>query len=365
MGHASTGAMKESPAPMTRVALVLAPILALILAPILALILAAVQPATAQSLQKLHVTIPTPSIVMFPLYWAQDQGLFARQGLDVEIVSTNGDGPDVDALIAGSVEFTISTPNRLFTSFEQGKPLLAVMAMVTRMAIECAMNKTTADSLHITPDTPLDARLRAMKGLTVGATRPGAFTYLLLQSYARRVGLVPQKDVQIVGVGATASMLPALENGQIAVGCTGSPFTELAQSRGKAIRMTSNMSGADPAFNDFLYELVYVRPDYAQKNPDTVRRFLAALVEAVATTVDTPVEGQMAQLHKRFGGVSDALLAETLTNVKPAFNRGGTLSPTAVDKAAAFLLDVGAIKVAAPFDRVTTNEYLPRPAAKP
>ena len=29
----------------------------------------------------------------------------------------------------GSVEFTISTPNRLFTSYEQGKPLTAVMAM--------------------------------------------------------------------------------------------------------------------------------------------------------------------------------------------------------------------------------------------
>lgn len=320
-------------------------------------------PASAQPLQKLRVTIPTPSIVMFPLFLGQDTGIFAKQGLDVEIVSTNGDGPDVDALIAGSVEFTVSTPNRLFTSYEQGRPLLAVMAMVTRMAIECAMNKAEADKLGITPDSPLEAKLKAMKGLTVGATRPGAFTYLLLQSYAKRAGLTPQKDVQIVGVGGTASMLPALENGQIAVGCTGSPFTELAVSRGKAIRMTSNMSGADPAFNDFLYELVYVRPDYAQKNPEVVRRFLAGLVDAVASTIDTPVAQQMDELHKRFGGVSDALLAETLTNVKAAFNRGGVISPTAVANAASFLVEVGAVKVAAPPDKVSTNEYLPKPGA--
>ena len=47
-------------------------------------------------------------------------------------------------------------------------------------------------------------------------------------------------------------------------GCTGSPFVELASSRGKSIRFTNNSSGADPAFDDFLFELVYARPDFLQ-----------------------------------------------------------------------------------------------------
>jgi ABC-type nitrate/sulfonate/bicarbonate transport system substrate-binding protein len=121
------------------------------------------------------------------------------------------------------------------------------------------------------------------------------------------------------------------------------------------------MAGTDPVFADFLYELVYVRPDYAKQNPDIVRRFLAAMVQSVALTVDTPITEQMDQLRKRFGGVSDALLAETLTNVKPAFNKGGVIAPSTVDNAAKFLVDLGAVKVAAPFDKIATNEFLPKP----
>src|SRR5277367_1548699 len=83
--------------------------------------------AEAQTLKKLRVTIPVPAMVFYPLYVAADQGFFAKQGDEFEIISTAGDGPDIDALISGSVDFTISTPNRLFTAYEQGKPLLAVM----------------------------------------------------------------------------------------------------------------------------------------------------------------------------------------------------------------------------------------------
>jgi ABC-type nitrate/sulfonate/bicarbonate transport system substrate-binding protein len=57
--------------------------------------------AQAQTLTKLQVTTPTTSLVFFPLYDAQKSGLFAKEGLDVQAISTNGDGPDVDALIAG------------------------------------------------------------------------------------------------------------------------------------------------------------------------------------------------------------------------------------------------------------------------
>src|ERR1700692_3827367 len=189
-------------------------------------------PATqAAELQKLKITVPTISTIFYPLYYGQAKGIFAREGLEIEVISTNGDGPDVDAVISGSAQFAISTPNRLFTAFEQGKPLKAVAMLARRMAIDCAMNKQVADKLGIPAETPLDTKLKAMKGLTVAGTRPGAFTYVLLDIYGKRVGLARPKDFQLIGVGGLASMLPALENNQIAIGCTGSPFTELAVSR--------------------------------------------------------------------------------------------------------------------------------------
>src|SRR4051812_2647899 len=105
-------------------------------------------PVGAQkSVKKVRVTIPVPVLTFYPLYVARDRGIFSQHGLDVEIIQTSGDGPDVDALISGSVEFTVSTPNRLFMAYEQGRPLLAVANLGNLMAIECWMNKEVAESL--------------------------------------------------------------------------------------------------------------------------------------------------------------------------------------------------------------------------
>jgi ABC-type nitrate/sulfonate/bicarbonate transport system substrate-binding protein len=70
-----------------------------------------------------------------PLFVTADKGLFAKEGMESRSFPRSA-----MALIrrtdSGSVQFTISTPNRLLTSYEQGKPLLAIMNMTNRNAID-------------------------------------------------------------------------------------------------------------------------------------------------------------------------------------------------------------------------------------
>lgn len=327
-----------------------------------AILVAAVWPgAEAQTLTKLQVTTPTTSLVFFPLYDAQKSGLFAKEGLDVQAISTNGDGPDVDALIAGSAQFTLSTPNRLFMAADEGKKLLAVGSLASRMNIDCAMNKKIADSLGVTEGTPFDQKLKAMKGLTVAGTRPGAFTYLMLVAYGKRAGLVPQQDFKLIGVGGPSSMLPALENEQIAIGCTGSPFAELAVSRGKAIMFANNSGGADPNFDDFLFEMVYARPDYVQANPQVVRGFLRALFTSVNAFLAKPSADSLPAVRELYPGVADPLLIEIIDKAKATLNKSGFVSEASVEKAKNFLLSTGAIKNAPPpYAEIVDNQYLPK-----
>lgn len=192
--------------------------------------------AHAGDLKKVRITIPVPVMTIYPLMVAKDQGFFAKQGYDVEIIATSGDGPDVDALISGSVEFTVSTPNRLLTTNEQGKPLLAVMNVTNRLGFDCVINNDTAKRVGITPDMPLDAKLKLLRGLTLAGTRAGSLTYLLAEYYAKHAGLQLQKDVKIVGIGGPPAMLPAVENGRVDVVCGASPIPELAVAHGKAHR---------------------------------------------------------------------------------------------------------------------------------
>lgn len=314
--------------------------------------------ASAQT--QLRVTIPVVGMNFLPLFVAADKGMFAKEGLSVEIIPTSGDGPDIDALIAGSVQFTITTPNRLLTSYQQGKPLLAIMNIANRNAIDCVMNKATADRLHISESTPLEQKFKALKGLKTGATRPGAFTYSVLVDYGNRVGLVPQRDFQILGVGGGQSMISALENGSVDVACNVSPTTDIMVRRGKAIMYTYNSKGADPAYDNFLFELLYVRPDYAKQNPEIVRKVTRALVQAIADIRDTPAKDQLPLLKKRFSGVDDEVLVSVLETFKPIFPRDGRITEESLEKANKFLVGSGAVKSGAPFKAVATDAYLPR-----
>jgi NitT/TauT family transport system substrate-binding protein len=317
--------------------------------------------AAADDLKKIKVTIPVEAFVFYALHAAQDQGYFKKEGLDVEIVSTNGDGPDVDALISGSVQFTVSTPNRLFMAAEQNKKLLAVMNLADRVSLDCTMNKADAEKAGLKADTPLIERMKLMKGLTVAGTRPGAFTYLMLVNYAKRAGLVPQEDVKVIGGGGPPALLAAMENGQLAVICTASPTQELAISRGKAVMLIDNTAGVDPAMQDFLFEMVYARPDFVKSDPDTVRHFLKGLRGGADYFVNTPVSEQMPALRARFTGMSDDMIAEVAEKTKKTLSKTGMVTKTAVDKAGTFLVDTGVVKKAASFEDVADNSFLPKP----
>src|SRR5262249_14270773 len=47
----------------------------------------------AQTAKQLRVTIPVIGMNFLPLFVAADKGLFAKEGFEVEIISTSGDGP--------------------------------------------------------------------------------------------------------------------------------------------------------------------------------------------------------------------------------------------------------------------------------
>ena len=317
--------------------------------------------AQAKPVQKLRMAIPVPALVFYPIYVAQDKGYFAEEGIEMEVISTQGDGPDVDALIAGSVQFTASTPNRLMTAFEQGKPLKAVMSMSNKMGIHCFMNKESAAKAGITEGMPFNEKLKRLKGMTVGGTRPGAFSYVIAVDYAKRGGLVPQKDVKIVGVGGGPQMLAAVENKQVDAGCFASPIVELAVSRGKSVWFANNALDEDKAFSEFLFELVYVLPEYAKQNPETVRKVLRALVRGNEWIMNATPQQHLEVLKKRFETVDTKVLLDSMANVRAAIIPSGCISPRSLQAAADFMKRVDQLKKDVPFNAVVDNSFLPGP----
>jgi NitT/TauT family transport system substrate-binding protein len=309
---------------------------------------------------KLRMTIPVNSLTFYPVFVAQDKGFFKQQGLDFEIIITQGDGPDVDALLAGSVEFTATPPHRLFTAYEQGRKLLGITSLMNKVAINCFMSNKSAERVGVTAQTPLDEKIKKLKGLTMGATRAGAFTFQLAVHYAKKGGYVPQTDVQIVGAGVGPAMLAAVEQGRVDIGCISSPTPELAVHRGSAISWVNNTVGEDKEFSEFLMEVLYVRPDYAEKNPDIVRRVVKAHIDALEFIAKASDDEHLPILRKRFGGVPDEVLLESLKNTRSAIEPTGRISQLSVEAHIKFLKDAGLLQKDIPWSAVVSNDYLPK-----
>src|SRR5690606_19459097 len=123
-----------------------------------------------------------------------------------------GDGPDVQALMAKEVEFVATPPHHLYTLALQNRKLLGVCGILGRCGINLVISKAAAAERKLTADSPIEAKLKGLKGLTIGASAPGSLTFNIGQYYIKRAGLNPQTDARVVASGTGAAAIAAMKN---------------------------------------------------------------------------------------------------------------------------------------------------------
>jgi NitT/TauT family transport system substrate-binding protein len=295
---------------------------------------------------------------MTPVYLAQSKGFFAEEKLEPDITSTGGGGPDIRALIAGDVEFSFTTGDNVILAQQEGKRLLMVMSGLNKVFINWAMHKETAKAKGVTESMPLAEKIKALKGLTVGVTNPGALTAHLAAFVIRKAGYNPQQDVQIVPIGAGPTWLAALENRKVDVALTAPPVPETAISRGFAIMFINNAKGEDPSIPEFLMENLIARPETVAKDPDLVRRMVRALTRANRWALQNSAE-QVADALKPFmAKTPPELLLAGAAAVLPALSKDGRTSERSFEVTQEILEQAGILKKRVSYADLVTNEFL-------
>jgi len=322
--------------------------------------LAPAGPAGAQAPTKVKLTIPVTALSMTPVYLAQARGHFAEEGLEVATTTTGGSGPDIRALIAGEVDFTFTPGDNVLLAFQEGKRLVMVMSGLNRLFINWAMHRDVARERGITEATPLPEKLKALKGLSVGVTTPGALTAHLAAFVIRKAGYVPQQDVKILPIGSGPTWLAALENRKVDVALTATPTPETAILRGYAIMFIDNAKGEDPSFTEFLMASLITRPEVIEKNPDLVRRMVRALFRANQWARSASVEEVAAALRPTFAQVDPAIHLAGVKAVLPAINATGLTTERSFQTTLEVLDQAGLLKSRVGLADVVNNDFVPR-----
>ena len=213
--------------------------------------------------RKLIAALPVDAASFLPIYLAAGR-TWKAQGLDVELTAFRGDAEVSQALIGGSIDFSIQSGDGLINMINADQPVIAFYAGFHQ-------------SDYAWLSQPAIKSWEALKGKTAGVSTFGSATDQLTRYALRRHGLVPEKDVQIVQAGPPASIAQALKAGRLAIGILAPPMNWMVADAG--FNLLGSQDGEIAA--QWPKHVFVAKKKFLDDNPNTVRAILAAHVAAI------------------------------------------------------------------------------------
>lgn len=278
----------------------------------------AASPLIARAADKpidVSITLPAPTLTFSAPFLAEDAGLYKAEGLNVShrmLVGVEA----VNAVIAGSADFTMSTGPVFLRANAKGQALIAIANLIDRPLVEMVMRKDVADSLHFSDSWSLKERGATLKGKTIAIQGVGSIIHAWERFVAALGGLDPENDVRIAPLDPPA-MLGALQTKAVDGFATSPPFTTQAVVNGSAVMYASAPAGIAPDMIPFPYGLIMTKPETCKKNPDECRRVVHALAAATKMIHDQP-DKALEILSARFKQMDPAVLKAAWKTVAAA-----------------------------------------------
>ena len=177
---------------------------------LLALAVGTAQEAHAGTPRPLRIAYLFTSGTMASMWMAKESGGFAKEGLDVEMISMSS-VLALPALIANEVDVIQVSAAPVITASLRGFDAIFVAGLLNTMIWD----------LYARPEIKSAEQL---KGKIVGTDRPGSPVAYGTSVALRKLGLT-SKDVQLRILGGSAQIVAALLTGQIVAGAAAPPVT--------------------------------------------------------------------------------------------------------------------------------------------
>jgi ABC-type nitrate/sulfonate/bicarbonate transport system substrate-binding protein len=172
----------------------------------------------AQSLQKAVAMIGARSGASWPLWIAKEARLYAKHGLDVELVYAVHPGP-IAAIISAHATMTSSGSDPALLAAAQDPSLVVLGGFMNKGSFAMIGSKTATD-------------MKQLAGKKIGIGRVGDPPYHMAVSLLKKFGMTA-RDIQWVSVGVdAAARAAALQSGQIDAALITAPAYFRLQSAG-------------------------------------------------------------------------------------------------------------------------------------
>ena len=256
--------------------------------------------AQTKPLRELKVGYPLGGSSSY--FWvAYRSGSFEKHGLKIEPIYIRGGLMGIQAALSGDLLMQLQAASTVVAAWAQGaKEFQFIGAVGNRLD-------------YILAAHPSIKRPEDLKGKRIGVSQLGSSTDFIARLAVRRLGLTPDKDVQIAGVGGQGDRWTALVAGQIHATVVQSPFTLKARKANYPIFI-------DFSKEDFEYTIAgpLTTRSFIRAERETVMNFMRGLADGMDYYRD---EKNQDRVHKYLGEYYRSNVIEELEETRRTYSQ--------------------------------------------
>ncbi len=259
------------------------------------------------------------ALYYLPLTITERLGYFKDEGLNVRISDFAGGTRSLEAVVGGSADVVSGSYEHTINMQSRKQHFQAFVLSGAAPQISVGIVASRAASYK----SPKD-----LKGLKVGVSAPGSSTNMVVNFLLAKGGLKPS-DVSIIGTGAGATVIAALEQGRVDVLSQTDPAMTMLEKEGKIkiIAETRTPEGTEKLFGGPMPAAsLYAPVEFVKKNPNTVQALTNAMVRTLLWMQEASPQQILATVPEEYMLGNKAMYLFAFNNVRPAYSKDGYFS---------------------------------------
>ena len=246
--------------------------------------------ATSFAADKLRISYSAVNATQAFLWVAQERGIFAKHGLEGELLYINSGTMNIAALLGGSVQIAGGGPVSIEARLRGIK-----LTILGNPLPWLASNLVVHPDIKGIPDLP---------GKLAGISRFGSSTDQGFRYLFRKNGLNVDRDLKMLQMGGDSSRVAALKTGTIQYTFLGAAATDNARALGFRVLATAQQMAIP-----FPWTSVVVEETWLNKNRELAYRYMKCSTEAIVTLKRNRADSE--RIISKYMKINDAKLAAT------------------------------------------------------
>ncbi len=298
------------------------------------------------SLTKVTVSEVTHSVFYAPQYVAIKLGFFKEEGIDLELINSQGADKVMTAVLSNQVDIGFAGPEAAIYVYNEGKEDYAqVFAQVTQKD----------GSFLVSRELIEDFKWTDLKGKHVLPGRKGGVPYMTLQYIIEQHGLDIDTDLNFDNSISYDTMNSAFAAGTGDFVTIFEPTATVFENEGKGYIVAS--LGEDSG--EIPYTAYFANKSFIEKNPELIQKFVNALYKGQQWVNNHTAQEIAEVLADSFPEVDLKVLETVVNRYKEieAWKTEPSMTKESFDKLQEVMINAGELTQTAPFEKIVNNTF--------